>query len=123
LVSLTKKGKSGLEEIKQMMKDLRANPPKKIAGVEVVEIKDYQNSISTDLATGKTTPITLPKSDVLQFITKDGSRISARPSGTEPKIKFYFGVKADLPNKSDFDKTTETLNQKIKAIVEDMKLK
>ncbi|GAB4329439.1 MAG: phospho-sugar mutase [Flammeovirgaceae bacterium] len=123
LVSLTKKGKSGLEEIKQMMKDLRANPPKKIAGIEVVEIKDYQNSISTEVSTGKTTPIKLPKSDVLQFITKDGSRISARPSGTEPKIKFYFGVRADLKNKADFEQTTEVLNQKIKSIVEDMKLK
>lgn len=123
LISLTKKGKSGLEEIKQMMKDLRANPPKTIAGSQVVEIRDYLSSTALDLRTGKTTSISLPKSDVLQFFTADGSKISARPSGTEPKIKFYFGVKATLSSKADFDKTTELLNQKIKAIVEDMKLK
>ena len=95
LVSLTKKGISGTEEIKAMMAKFRATPPTVIAGEKVVEIRDYKQQEAKDLATGKVTPITLPKSDVLQFFTESGSKITVRPSGTEPKIKFYFSMKGD----------------------------
>ena len=94
LVSLTKKGISGTEEIKAMMERFRTTPPTVIAGEKVVEIRDYKSQTANDLLTGKTTPITLPKSDVLQFFTESGSKITVRPSGTEPKIKFYFSMKA-----------------------------
>ncbi|HEY0898705.1 MAG TPA: phospho-sugar mutase, partial [Sphingobacteriaceae bacterium] len=89
LVSITKKGKSGAEEIKSMMERFRNNPPATLGGSKVVRLKDYQLQKQTDLADGSITPIDLPKSDVLQFVLEDGSIISARPSGTEPKIKFY----------------------------------
>jgi len=122
LVSVVRKGKSGAEEIQQMMTDFRANPPKSLAGSEVVNIKDYQSSISKNVKTGEETPIDLPKSNVLQFFTEDGSKVSVRPSGTEPKIKFYFGVKSKLENKEDFDKVSLELENKIKAIIKDLKL-
>ena len=95
LVSLTKKGISGTEEIKAMMAKFRATPPTVIAGEKVVETRDYKLQEAKDLLTGKVTPITLPKSDVLQFFTESGSKITIRPSGTEPKIKFYFSMKGD----------------------------
>ena len=116
LLSITKKGKSGSEEIKQMMCDFRNNTPTTIAGSDVVCVKDYSTLLSTDKATGKAEPIDLPKSDVLQFFTADGSKVTVRPSGTEPKIKFYFGVKAPLASAADYDKTNQTLAQKIEAI-------
>jgi phosphoglucomutase len=116
LLSMTKKGKSGNEEIKQMMVDYRSNPPKEIAGSKVVCIKDYQLQTSTNLQTGDVESIVLPKSNVLQFFTEDGSKVSVRPSGTEPKIKFYFGVKGELTNPEDFDAVNNTLDSKIKAI-------
>ena len=122
LVSVVRKGKSGAEEIQQMMTDFRANPPKSLAGSEVVNIKDYQSSISKNVKTGEETPIDLPKSNVLQFFTEDGSKVSVRPSGTEPKIKFYFGVKSKLENKEDFDKVGLELENKIEAIIKDLKL-
>jgi len=122
LISITKKGKSGAEEIKQMMIDLRTNPPKTINGSKVIKIMDYQNQISKDLVNGKEEPIKLPKSDVLQFFTEDGSKISARPSGTEPKIKFYFGVMAPLSSKAEYDNVLASLDEKVKAIIRDMKL-
>src|SRR5205823_12216104 len=87
LLSLTKKGRNGQQEIADMMEQFRKNPPKELAGSKVAELLDYQKQIKTDLQTGKTEQITLPKSNVLQFILEDGSKISARPSGTEPKIK------------------------------------
>ena len=96
LVSLTKKGISGTEEIKAMMARFRETPPTEIAGEKVVEVRDYKILESKDLLTGKTTPINLPKSDVLQFFTETGSKISIRPSGTEPKIKFYFSMKGKI---------------------------
>ncbi len=123
LISLTKKGKSGSEEIQQMMAEFRANPPQSIAGSQVVVVKDYETQQSHDLISGKTSTMDFPKSNVLQFITEDGAKISARPSGTEPKIKFYFGVKAVLANKSDYDKVDKELENKIEAIIEDMDLK
>ena len=116
LLSMTKKGKSGGEEIKQMMVNYRSNPPKEIAGSKVVCIKDYQLKTSTNLQTGVVETIDLPKSNVLQFFTADGSKVSVRPSGTEPKIKFYFGVKGELANSEDFDNVNNALDTKIKAI-------
>src|SRR5690606_33334853 len=92
-VSLTKKGKSGAEEIKEMMGQYRANPPRYLGGIEVTAIRDYKSSESLLVHTGRTEAIDLPKSDVLQFITTEGDVISVRPSGTEPKIKFYCNVK------------------------------
>jgi len=122
LVSVVRKGKSGAEEIQQMMTDFRANPPKSLAGSEIVMIKDYQSSVSKNIETGEKTDIDLPKSNVLQFFTKDGSKVSVRPSGTEPKIKFYFGVKGELKNKEDFDKVGKELEAKIDMIIKDLKL-
>lgn len=123
LISLTKKGKSGAEEIQQMMAGYRATPPSTIAGKKVVSVKDYQEQTETNLITGEKTTIDLPKSNVLQFFTEDGSKISARPSGTEPKIKFYFGVKEELANKEAYKTVDKQLDDKINAIIEDMKLK
>ena len=116
LLSITKKGKSGSEEIKQMMCDFRNNPPTQIAGSDVVCVKDYASLLSTDKTTGKVEPIDLPKSDVLQFFTADGGKITVRPSGTEPKIKFYFGVKGQLDNPADYDKVNDVLEKKIEDI-------
>ncbi len=122
LISLTKKGKAGAEEIKQMMTTLRNNPPKTVAGSPLVRLMDYENRVETDVRTGRQTPISLEKSDVLQFITEDGSKISARPSGTEPKIKFYVSVNEPLPRKEDFDAVTQKLKDKVQGIVRDMGL-
>lgn len=122
LISLTKKGKAGAEEIKQMMTTLRANPPKTVAGSPLVRLMDYENRVETDIRTGRQTPIALEKSDVLQFITEDGSKISARPSGTEPKIKFYVSVNEPLPRKEDFDAVTQKLQDKVQGIIRDMGL-
>jgi phosphoglucomutase len=122
LISVTRKGKSGSEEIKKMMDDFRSTPPKAINGSPVVKIKDYQLLVERDTRTGQETPINLPKSNVLQFFLEDGSKISVRPSGTEPKIKFYFGVKADLPSKADYEFVNASLDQRIKGIIADLKL-
>ena len=116
LLSVTKKGKEGAEAIKAMMDKFRNNAPKIIGGIELVQIKDYKNSTIRNLITGEQTAIELPKSDVLQFILKDGSKISVRPSGTEPKIKFYFGVKGVLKNVEQFEETDKLLDKKIEAI-------
>ncbi|PTS95463.1 phosphoglucomutase [Pedobacter sp. HMWF019] len=120
LVSLTKKGKTGAEEIKAMMEKFRNNPPAELGGSKVTTLKDYELRIETDLNTGKTTPLELPKSDVLQFITADGSIVSARPSGTEPKIKFYCSVNAHLADKSKFDEVNEGLGTKIHSLMSDL---
>ena len=122
LLSITKKGKSGSEEIQAMMAGYRANPPKSIAGSEVVKLFDYQESTILDVKTGEKHPIEMEKSNVLQFLTADGNKISARPSGTEPKIKFYFSVNAPLNQASDFKKVEASLDAKIKAIIDDLKL-
>ncbi|QBQ39773.1 phospho-sugar mutase [Sphingobacterium psychroaquaticum] len=120
LISLTKKGKAGAEEIQQMMQTLRENPPKQLGGIAVKEIRDYERKQSHILATGAITPIDLPKSDVLQFITVDGDVISARPSGTEPKIKFYCSVKEQLKDKADYDVVSAKLEEKVKNIMADI---
>ena len=122
LLSVVRKGKSGAEEIQQMMKDYRDNPPSEINGSKVVCIKDYKLHESTDTVTGKKEPITLPASNVLQFFTADGNKVTVRPSGTEPKIKFYFGVKGDLENKESFDKANAALDAKIEDIKRSMNL-
>ncbi len=122
LISITKKGKAGAEEIKQMMTSFRENPPKTVAGSKLVLVKDYLNQVETNLTNGEKKPIDLPKSDVLQFFTEDGSKISARPSGTEPKIKFYFGVKETLLSKADYDKVNELLDQKLQSIIKDLNI-
>jgi phosphoglucomutase len=122
LVNVEKHGKEGAEAIKQMMSDYRQNPPKTLAGSAVVTIKDYELQESTDCATGTKSPIALPKSDVLQFFTADGSKISVRPSGTEPKIKFYFSVKGQLPSVSQFEATQATVEANITKMVNDLGL-
>jgi phosphoglucomutase len=121
LVSVTKKGKSGAEEIQQMMMNFRANPPKKLGGSQVVSVKDYQTSKEKNLATGKVTDIDLPKSNVLQFITEDGGIVSARPSGTEPKIKFYCSVNTNLMSAEDYGQVSATLDKKIEMMIEGLK--
>lgn len=113
LVSLTKKGISGTEEIKAMMAKFRNTPPTEIVGEKVVEIRDYKTLESKDLLTGKVTPINLPKSDVLQFFTETGSKISIRPSGTEPKIKFYFSMKGKI--EGGIDESMNRLDEKLNA--------
>ena len=120
LVSLTKKGKTGAEEIKAMMVKFRENPPAVLGGSKVSVLKDYELSQETDLATGKVTKLDYPTSDVLQFITEDGSIVSARPSGTEPKIKFYCSVNAPLADRADFPKVNEELGEKIKTVMADL---
>jgi len=122
LISITKKGMDGQQQIADMMTGFRNNPPKVLAGSEVVQLLDYELKKGKNLKTGEEWPIKLPKSNVLQFILADGSKISARPSGTEPKIKFYFSVKTKLNSAAEFDKTNAALDEKIKAIISDMKL-
>ncbi len=123
LISITKKGMDGQKQIAAMMETFRSNPPKTIAGEKVVQLLDYGKRQGTDLVTGKTWDIQLPKSNVLQFLLTDGSKISARPSGTEPKIKFYFSVNTKLDKVEDFDKVWSELDKQIQAIISDLKLK
>ncbi len=120
LISLTKKGKAGAEEIQAMMSGLRANLPTSLGGVQVKEIRDYQLSQTTDMRTGEETAIALPKSDVLQFITVDGDVISARPSGTEPKIKFYCSVKEGLKDIADYADVQKALEKKVDRMMKDI---
>lgn len=123
LISLVKKGKAGAEEILAMMVDYRNHPPKFINNSKVISIKDYQKQIHFDLKNNKEYKIELPKSNVLQFFTADGSKISIRPSGTEPKIKYYFGVKASLDKIENFDKTYAYLKDRVNQIIESMELR
>ncbi|WP_312789763.1 phospho-sugar mutase [Sphingobacterium sp.] len=120
LISLTKKGKAGAEEIQAMMSGLRNNLPNSLGGVQVKEIRDYQLSQATDMSTGGKTEIALPKSDVLQFITVDGDVISARPSGTEPKIKFYCSVKENLRDTADYLNLQNVLEEKVNRMMKDI---
>lgn len=123
LISITKKGMNGQKEIADMMEGYRTNTPKEINGSKVVELLDYEKQIGKDFESGDSWETGLPKSNVLQFVTEDGSKISARPSGTEPKIKFYFSVKTTLKSKDEFDAKFAELEGKIKGIVESMGLK
>lgn len=122
LLSVTKKGKAGAEEIKAMMERFRSNPPLAIAGSKLVELKDYKLGVSRSLKDGTEKPIHLPKSDVLQFFTEDGSKISVRPSGTEPKIKFYFGIKSQLADINDFDKVDAMLENRINDVIKSLEI-
>ena len=122
LVSVVRKGKEGAELIQKMMVDFREKPPKEIVGSKVVKINDYLKSETLDVVTGAVTPIEEDKSNVLQWFTEDGTIVSVRPSGTEPKIKFYFGVKAPLASVAEFDAVLAQLDGKIEAIKEDLKL-
>mgnify|MGYP001236397823 FL=1 len=121
LVSVVRTGKEGAKEISQLMSNYRSNPPESFDGSKVVRLDDYQTSISKDLITGNETPIDIHPSNVLIFYTEDGSKIAARPSGTEPKIKYYFSVKTKLEDISDFEKKEEELKQKIERLKEEFK--
>lgn len=120
LVSITKKGKSGAEEIKALMEKFRTNTPTSLGGSKVVMLKDYELSLETNLESGKVQPLDYPTSDVLQFFTEDGSIISARPSGTEPKIKFYCSVNGSLASKEAYAEADQALDEKINNIMTDL---
>jgi phosphoglucomutase len=122
LISITKKGMNGQQEIADMMERFRKEPPKTLGGSKVVSLYDYQKQEQKDLGSDSVSEITLPKSNVLQFVLEDGSKISARPSGTEPKIKFYLSVNAPLKNKDDYEKVKKELQQKIEQIIKDLRL-
>lgn len=122
LVSITKKGMNGAAEIAAMMETYRNNPPKTIDGVAVKALLDYEKQLGTNLSDGSTWTIELPKSNVLQFVLEDGAKISARPSGTEPKIKFYFSVNTPLENAQAFDATEKLLDARITRIIQEMGL-
>lgn len=122
LLSVTKKGKAGAEAIVAMMNDFRSNPPQQLGGTKLEVIKDYQKQLEMNLSTGITRSIDLPKSDVLQFFLADGSKITVRPSGTEPKIKFYFGIKGELKSAEEFDQVDQALEERIGRIINDMKI-
>ena len=124
LVNVVRKGKDGAAEIQQMMVDYRQTPPTSILGSPVVKILDYKTLEELDVRTGEKKPIDgiEDKSNVLQWITEDGTKVSVRPSGTEPKIKFYFGVKAKLESVDKFDDTLAALDQKIEDIKAELKL-
>jgi phosphoglucomutase len=116
LINLVKKGAEGEAQIKAMMNSFRSNPPKSIAGEQVVRVLDYKTSEEQNLITGTKTKINQPKSDVLQFYTKEGAKISVRPSGTEPKIKFYISVNTKLNSSTDFDKVNEEQEARISKL-------
>jgi len=122
LISITKKGMDGQKEIASMMEKYRSNPPKQLAGAPVKTLLDYGSSTGTDLASGNTFTIDLPKSNVLQFLLEDGTKISARPSGTEPKIKFYFSVNAPLAKAEDYPSVKKQLDEKIALLISDLGL-
>ena len=122
LLSITKKGSEGQEEIKKMMKTFRQNPPMEIADSKVSCMRDYLLQIDHDFTNNSKKSIDQPKSDVLQFITADGSVVSIRPSGTEPKIKFYFGVKEHLSSPAQFDEVNNKLDNKIEKIIASLKI-
>lgn len=122
LVNVVKKGKKGADEIMAMMAGYRDNPPKSINNSRVVKIDDYSNLTSTDTTTGIKSGIDLQKSNVLQFFLEDGSKISVRPSGTEPKIKFYFSAKTPLKDKKSFETTWKLLDERIENMITDLGL-
>jgi phosphoglucomutase len=123
LESIYKKGRKGAEEIQRMMKNYRENPPTSLGGSEITRIKDYKTGKDKNLKTGNTEKIDLPASNVLQFITQDESIVSIRPSGTEPKIKFYCSVNTDLENREQFDKVTNQLENKMDQIIGELTTK
>jgi phosphoglucomutase len=118
LMTLTKKGQQGEQEIKAMMEKFRNNPPAEITGRKVTRLLDYKLLEETDLLTGKKTKLEFPVSDVLQFYLEDDTKVSVRPSGTEPKIKFYIAVKTDLPSRELFEAKNRELDARIKGVEE-----
>ena len=122
LVSVVRKGKEGQEEIAKMMSDYRSDPPRSLGGSPIVVIKDYLNGEALDLTNGSKTPIDMERSNVLQFTTADSTVVSIRPSGTEPKIKFYFGVRAELNDTARFNEVQAELDGKIESIKKEMGL-
>ena len=120
LISITKKGMNGSKEIADMMSAYRKSPPTTINGSPVVQLLDYELNTGKNLQTGEAWTILLPQSNVLQFVLADGSKISARPSGTEPKIKFYFSVNAKLNSADEFDAMHEQLRNKIQRIISEI---
>jgi phosphoglucomutase len=122
LISITRKGMNGQREIAEMMESYRQNPPKLLGGVAVKTLLDYDLRKGTTLADGSTFDIALPKSNVLQFVLEDGSKISARPSGTEPKIKFYFSVNGPLDKAENYKTVQAGLMARIQEIIKDMNL-
>jgi phosphoglucomutase len=122
LVSITKKGKAGVEEINQMMDNFRNNPPQQVGGAKLMAIMDYKLGVLIDLCDEEPSELAYPKSDVMQFEFADGSIVTARPSGTEPKIKFYFSVYAPLKDRSEYESLRESLKQRISTIKSDLGL-
>jgi phosphomannomutase len=122
LISITKKGKEGAEEIQKMLSDMRSNPLTTIDGEKVVTLSDYQESTQKNIITGEVSSIQLPKSNVLIYHTENGSRIAARPSGTEPKIKFYFSVNSTLDDVANAKTVEAELDAKIQRIIKEMNL-
>ena len=124
LVNVVRKGKDGAEQIQNMMVEFRANPPKELLGSPVVQVYDYKTLEVLDVVSGEKSPIEgiEDKSNVLQWVTADGTKVSVRPSGTEPKIKFYFGVKAALPSVEQFDEVQAALDAKIEKLKEELNL-
>jgi phosphoglucomutase len=122
LVNVVRKGAEGAAEIKAMMEGFRNSPPAEIAGSKVIRYNDYQALVSADLVTGEKTPLQMEKSNVLQFFLADGTKISVRPSGTEPKIKFYFSANTTMSDVSQFEPLWKALEDRIDAVVHDMKL-
>jgi phosphoglucomutase len=122
LISFVKKGKQGVLEIQQMMENIRKSPPKQIGGMRIKSIEDFKVGINYNCIDGKKEAITLPKSDVLIFTTEDGAKVAVRPSGTEPKIKFYFSVNSTLTKESEYDDRRLDLIAKINRMSVDLGL-
>ena len=123
MIYIVREGKSGADEIQQLMVNYRKNPPVSMGGSKVTLIKDYQTLEAKNLTTGKVDKIDLPStSNVLQYFTEVGSRVSVRPSGTEPKIKFYFEVKVPMNGKAEFAKANDLADIKINQAIKDMNL-
>jgi phosphoglucomutase len=120
LISITKKGKEGAEEIAAMMERFRTSPPDSLGGSQVVTVKDYGARTEKNIPDGTSLAIDLPSSNVLQFVTADGSIISARPSGTEPKIKFYCSTSGELTDRSAYREASERLDRKIDTLLADL---
>ena len=123
LVNVVKKGREGAEEIKKMMSDFRNNPVKELAGSKVVLVKDFQEQTAWNLVKDEKAEMTdIPKSNVLIYYTEDGTKVAIRPSGTEPKIKFYFSVKSNISSESEYAGQVDKLNHKIEQIKKDLSL-
>ncbi len=122
LISLTKKGISGAKEIKQMLIDFKENPVESVQGSKVIWIEDYNTSVAKNVQTGEEKAIDLPKSNVLIYETEDGTRIAARPSGTEPKVKFYISTNTELADAADFKSVNSQLDTKIEGILSELNL-